>query len=270
MKNTAGTTSVEYEIRMTESGTVLHKSITPSESFNPDLVSVGNYNTYSSDYDVGPGHVTVTLIVTLTLLLTMLAAVAILYKTIQKRMTPYPEPDVSPVHTQVQTPLSRNKIIMPFVHNNMGQEELQAGYVAIPSSELALMRSTAATLDPRRLFHANNKLKSSSSDSAFNVMTTLNGTERLPALEPGYQYLTVARRHPPPVTEPPRPSQTMEEYARVTKPRYCTPNLTGCTMNFHEHTYDDGVSMGCVSAAEWVQMQNQNEIQEEIPQQQEQ
>ena len=64
MKNTAGVTSVEYEIRMTDSKSVnvFRKTLSPAEAFNPDLVSVGNFNTFSSDYEVGPGHVTVTLI----------------------------------------------------------------------------------------------------------------------------------------------------------------------------------------------------------------
>lgn len=256
MKNTAGVTSVEYEIRMTDSKSVnvFRKTLSPAEAFNPDLVSAGNFNTFSSDYEVGPGHVTVTLIVTLTLLLTMLAAVAILYRTIQKRMTSFPEGDTS--SPEVQTPLPRNK--MPFLQNNMTltheqQQQLQAqltgnvgNYVTVPS-ELALLRTSAVqTLDRSRF--QSNKLKNSSSDSAFNVLTTFNATTDIP-LEAAYQYLTVARRHPPPtVSGPPPPVvsnvDTSQSYSIIQKktsrqplktsneardrsiPRYCTPNLT--------------------------------------------
>ena len=129
----------------------------------------------------------------------MLAAVAILYRTIQKRMTSFPEGDTS--SPEVQTPLPRNK--MPFLQNNMTltheqQQQLQAqltgnlgNYVAVPS-ELALLRTSAAqTLDRSRF--QSNKLKNSSSDSAFNVLTTFNATTDIP-LEAAYQYLTVARR----------------------------------------------------------------------------
>ena len=260
MKNTAGMTSVEYEIRLTDSKAVnvFHKSLSQPESFNPDLISVGNYNTFSSDYEVGPGHMTITLIVTLTLLLTMLAAVAILYRTIQKRLfSSYPEGDCSP--PEVQTPIPRNK--MPFLPNNMTltheqQQQLQAqlsnmNYVP---SELALLR-TATTLD-RRLH--SNKLKNSSSDSAFNVLTTFN-SDSIP-LEAAYQYLTVARRHPPPTGSGPPPPA--DQYSIVQKsttrplkstnseqreprdrsiPRYCTPNLTG--LDHH-----DMAIVGCTSS----------------------
>lgn len=269
MKNTAGMTSVEYEIRMTDSKAVnvFHKSLSQPESFNPDLISIGNYNTYSSDYEVGPGHMTVTLIVTLTLLLTLLAAVAILYRTIQKKLFSYPEGDsCSP---ELQTPIPRNK--MPFLQNNMTltheqqlQAQLSGNYVHAPS-ELAILRTTAGTLD-RRLH--SNKLKNSSSDSAFNVLTTFNS--EIP-LEAAYQYLTVARRHPPPTGSgpPPPPSHStvpVDQYSIIQKstrplkttnresevvqreprdrsiPRYCTPNLLALQEQ-HDMT---GVSLvGC-------------------------
>lgn len=266
MKNTAGMTSVEYEIRMTDSKVVnvYHKS-TIESPYNPDLVSVGTFNTFSNnDFEVGPGHVTVTLIVTLTLLLTLLAAVAILYRTIQKRIeSSSGMGEIPPDHLPVETPLSRVKNL-PFFQNNMTEQLQQqhshshtipaSNYVPLPS-ELSVLRSQ--TIDRRHL-HGNN-LKNSSSDSAFNVIASFNG-EGVP-IETAYQYMTVARNNrirteqhsqhrqlttmgdnTTTNTTPAyclvsksatttRPLKTVNEATKEDIPRYCTPNITNISIN---------------------------------------
>lgn len=199
MKNSAGSTSIEYEIRSTDSKNVFQKN--PSEI--PHLISLGNFHGPASDMD-GPGHVTDVLIVTLTLLLTTLAAVAILYKTIQRKFSSAVENRSNRVNSVPSRMAKAN-----FVQNNVSGGE-----------SFAMQPSELSTVTLEKRFQIN-KLTSSASDSGFatscHIMNNGEGQQRPSA----FHYLTTGRR-------PAAASAMAEEYAVIQKreteaPRYSAP-----------------------------------------------
>ena len=197
MKNSAGSTSIEYDIRSSDSKNVFQKN----SAEIPHLISLGNFHSPVSDAE-GPGHVTDVLIVTLTLLLTTLAAVAILYKTIQKKFLSASESRSNRVNTVPGRVAKAN-----FVQNHISGGEC----FAMQPSELSTV-----TLEKRFQM---NKLTSSASDSGFatscHIMTS-EGQQRPAA----FQYLTTGRR--------PGAAVALDEYAVIQKrdtevPRYSAP-----------------------------------------------
>lgn len=200
MKNAAGSTSIEYDIRSTDSKSVFQKD--PSEI--PHLISLGNFHSPASEME-GPGHVTDVLIVTLTLLLTTLAAVAILYKTIQRKIASATESRSNRV-TTVPARMAKTN----FVQNNVSGGES----FAMQPSELS-----TATLEKR--FHMN-KLTSSASDSGFAtsclILNNSEGQQRPAA----FQYLTTGWR---PATTLVMDDAVLQKREMET-PRYTAPVVT--------------------------------------------
>lgn len=204
MKNSAGSTSIEYDIRSIDSKNIFQKN--PSSADIPNLISLSNFHSPVSDME-GPGHVTDVLIVTLTLLLTTLAAVAILYRTIQKKVTSAVESRSNRVNSVPGRAAKAN-----FVQNNVTCGE-----------SFAMQPSELSTVTLEKRFHIN-KLTSSASDSGFTtschiVNNSDTGTQRSVPL----QYLTTGRRAGAPAI--------MDEYAVIQKretemPRYSAPVST--------------------------------------------
>lgn len=215
MKNSAGSTSVEYEIRSTDSKNVFQKN--PSEI--PHLISLGNFHSSASDME-GPGHVTDVLIVTLTLLLTTLAAVAILYKTIQRKFSSAVENRSNRVNTVPGRAAKAN-----FVQNNVSGAE-----------SFAMQPSELSTVTLEKRFQIN-KLTSSASDSGFatscHILNNSEGMQRPTA----FHYLTTGRRA--------AASTIVDEYAVIQKretevPRYSAPVTTGLANGGQEEMRGDG------------------------------
>ena len=219
MKNSAGATSVEYEIRSLDSKNVFQKN--PFEV--PHLISLGTFHSPATEME-GPGHVTDVLIVSLTLLLTTLAAVAILYKTIQRKFVPAGE--ARGARSLAVAARSPKTAFM--------QSSAREAFVLQPS-EL-----TGVALEKR--FHAN-KLSTSASDTGFNLTCNVMGNSggSGAAVEhgnmgPGVQYLTLGRRGN---------GVMMEEYAMVRKgeagevPRYTVP-VTGSSGQAAVHSDSSG------------------------------
>jgi hypothetical protein len=205
MQNSAGSTSIEYEIRSGDSKNVFQKN--PSADI-PNLISLSNFHSPVSDME-GPGHVTDVLIVTLTLLLTTLAAVAILYRTIQKKVTSAVESRSNRVNTVPGRAAKTN-----FVQNN----------VTTCGESFAMQPSELSTVTLEKRFHIN-KLTSSASDSGFTTSCHIaNNFETGPQQRSvPLQYLTTGRRTGAPVVP--------DEYAIIQKreaetPRYSAPVST--------------------------------------------
>lgn len=177
MKNTAGTTTVEYETRTSPfkiANVMTHRSASES----PELISVGTFSVAPNDEDSPPQGLIITSFVTLLLLLVALLSVIVLYKTIQKKFSSNPSQAIrsAPNHQSITK--------VPFIPNNaVSQNDAFGG----ATSELAVL---ATTLDSRAKCKPK-MLRNSASDSGFNMLSTFSpGHER----EPTYQYLTITRR----------------------------------------------------------------------------
>ena len=220
MKNSAGVTSVEYEIRLSDSklvNAVFSKLPSSSSSMDgldflsgssvdssPELISLGTL--HPSAGAETPPQATIGLLVTLTILLTLLAALAILYKSIQGKFSnglsnsptgmsgstqvdqiSFPSGTLgSHKHVQITGPTHQ-----PFMANNVilssdrPSHLHHLNYVTSPSSaELAVLRAAAASsglsdLDMSRSLTYNARNNNSLGENRMNLRASGFGSKNM-------------------------------------------------------------------------------------------
>ena len=218
MKNSAGVTSVEYEIRLGDSKLVnavfskLPSSSSAVEGLDllsgsagdsvPELISLGTLHPTLSSPEA-PSHATVALLVTLTVLLTLLAALAIMYKSIQGKFgggglsssptgmsgstqadqLSFPSGTLgSHKHVQLSQPFIANNVLL--TGSERGPHLHHLNYVSSPSSaELAVLRAAAASsgLDVTRslTYNPRNNGSFAASDARVNLSAGVFGSKKM-------------------------------------------------------------------------------------------
>lgn len=188
MKNSAGTTTIEYQIRTSDSE---HPYVYQKPSLDsPELISLGNSSSFFNNHlgfdmipsDAASGHIILTIMIISTVLLGAIASIIILYRIMQKKLlnpnslsSMASDNMIDPNNSGTLHALNGNGKI-PFIPNNMtsnngGSDTLNGSHGGSNMiwtgnlSELAVLRSSA-TLD-RRFF--SKKMRNSTSDSAFNT-----------------------------------------------------------------------------------------------------
>lgn len=195
MKNDAGSTLVEYEIKTNDVRTTgLIKNNPRMVSENGKMLDTDEMISLSNNYDgdanfdsIGNGnntitvHILVTIFISLIIFVTTFIAIAILYKMFQKKFNAN---NINmDAHHNMETPISAHNLNkIPYILNNehnlndMYSNDCSASSNYGPASELAHF-TKASTIDKRffsdkRFFMK--KMKNSTSDSAFNASYNLN------------------------------------------------------------------------------------------------
>ncbi|KAI1301477.1 Down syndrome cell adhesion molecule-like protein 1 [Halotydeus destructor] len=235
LKNTAGTTTVEYEARTSpfKISNVMYRS--PSDT--SEHISLDSYNVVHGDDAAIQGPLIVTSFVTLILLLAALLSVIVLYKTIQNKL----------VHGNHGHIISTNSVAMAHSHpantkipfmSNVGPSDFVSG------AELAVLTvpaHEASTLCSRTRKQQQKKLRTSCSDTAFDALTSFGPNDQDQVLETPYQYLTVSRTS---FSGPHKklPPLNGGEYATVDKKNYTKAKMN--SSNHHASGLPSVVSLG--------------------------
>ena len=204
MKNSAGSTTTEYDVRTSDTNHtpfVYHK--TPSLMDVPELISSvnnSNSNFFFNNHlgidfinsDPNSGQFILTIMLISTILLGAVACIIIIYRVMQKKILIRTSNIMMSAHSgDGNLNLDGNhhylngyhnhqslngKNMIPFIQNTGHNEPNNGGNMTVAwngqNSELTVLRSSAATLDRR--FFSKKMMRNSASDSAFHSSSALN------------------------------------------------------------------------------------------------